>query len=72
MLLFVLPCFVAAVFMPTPNPLEAAAKYVLLLVVIILVKNTNPRLRIDQVVGFFWKYLTILSAIGIILALKGL
>jgi NADH-quinone oxidoreductase subunit H len=31
-------------------------KYVLILVLLILIKNTNPRVRIDQAMKFFWVY----------------
>ena len=47
-------------------------KYILLLVVIILIKNTNPRLRIDQSLRFFWRVPTLLALTAIVLALFGL
>jgi NADH-quinone oxidoreductase subunit H len=39
--------------------------------VIIVIKNTNPRLRIDQAMKFFWGPVTIIAAAGIVLALLG-
>jgi NADH-quinone oxidoreductase subunit H len=46
-------------------------KYVLILVLLILIKNTNPRLRIDQAMRFFWFYCGITLIIAIILAMIG-
>ncbi|MDD5255504.1 MAG: NADH-quinone oxidoreductase subunit H, partial [Candidatus Omnitrophica bacterium] len=46
-------------------------KFVVLLVIIILVKNTNPRLRIDQALRFFWGPLTLIAAASTLLALGG-
>ncbi|MCK4445910.1 MAG: NADH-quinone oxidoreductase subunit H, partial [Candidatus Marinimicrobia bacterium] len=36
-----------------------------------LIKNTNPRIRIDTALNFFWRYAAPLSFIGIILAVFG-
>ena len=47
-------------------------KYIALLVVIILIKNTNPRLRIDQAMRFFWRVPTLLAAIAVALAILGM
>jgi NADH-quinone oxidoreductase subunit H len=47
-------------------------KYIALLVVIILIKNTNPRLRVDQAMRFFWRIPTVLAAAAVILAVLGL
>jgi len=46
-------------------------KYVLILILFILIKNTNPRLRIDQALKFYWGWLTLFGLIGILLAAKG-
>ncbi len=46
-------------------------KYLAIVVVVVLVKNTNPRLRIDQAVKFFWGWVTLLAAAGLILMLLG-
>lgn len=46
-------------------------KPVAILVLIILVKNTNPRLRIDQALRFFWSGVLFLSLVGFILAAVG-
>lgn len=54
------------------SPLFLIGKYLLLLVIIILIKNTNPRLRIDQALKFFWGPVTLLAIIAIGLAIFGL
>ncbi|MBU0548376.1 MAG: NADH-quinone oxidoreductase subunit H [Candidatus Omnitrophica bacterium] len=52
--------------------LASIGKYIAILVIIILIKNTNPRLRIDQAIRFFWGPVTSLAIIAIALALFGL
>jgi NADH-quinone oxidoreductase subunit H len=37
----------------------------------IIIKNTNPRIRIDTALNFFWKYATPLMIIAVILAVYG-
>jgi NADH-quinone oxidoreductase subunit H len=51
--------------------LAGLGKYVLIVVLLILIKNTNPRVRIDQAMKFFWVYCGIALAFAIILALIG-
>ncbi len=51
--------------------LWAVLKYLLIVVLMIIIKNTNPRLRIDTAMNFFWKYAAVLSFVGIILAVLG-
>lgn len=46
-------------------------KYILMLVIIIVIKNVNPRLRTDQALRFFWGPMTFLAAAGMIFALLG-
>jgi len=45
---------------------------VLVLVIVILIRNTNPRVRIDQAVKFFWGPVTIMAAAAVILSLMGM
>ncbi|MFA4889880.1 MAG: complex I subunit 1 family protein [Candidatus Omnitrophota bacterium] len=72
LLLYIMPLFLALLFMGRDlSPLLLALKYISLLVAIILVKNTNPRLRIDQVIRFFWGPVTILASLAVILSLLG-
>ncbi len=77
MLFFTLPVFMITLYLggidisSWMGILWFAVKYVIILTLIILIKNTNPRIRIDQAVRFFWGPVTILAAIGFILALIG-
>jgi len=38
---------------------------------VVLIRNTNPRVRIDQAVRFFWGPMTIISIVAIGLAWVG-
>jgi NADH-quinone oxidoreductase subunit H len=76
MLLAVLPMFVITVFMGGidlgfPGIIGTVVKYVVLLVLIILIRNTNPRVRIDHAVKFFWYILTPVSLAALLLAFAG-
>ena len=52
--------------------LWSVLKYLLIVVLMIIIKNTNPRIRIDTALNFFWKYATPISLIAIVLAVFGL
>jgi len=76
MMLVALPLFLIMVFLggfgTAGWPLVwGIGKYVLVLVLLILIKNTNPRLRIDQAMKFFWVYCGIALVIAVILASIG-
>ena len=47
-------------------------KYIALVALVTLIRNTNPRLRIDQTLKFFWFGLTPLAIVVLILALVGI
>jgi len=51
--------------------LWAILKYTLFIVLFTLIRNTNPRLRIDQSVKFFWITMTVLALISLILMSLG-
>jgi NADH-quinone oxidoreductase subunit H len=77
MMLFTLPVFLITVFLGGIHLvgwgiLWAILKYVAILVLIIVIKNTNPRVRIDQAVRFFWFYLTPIAVAAFVLAVLGL
>ena len=77
MLLFTVPMFLVIVFMGGISVngislLWGILKYVVLLVVVVLIRNTNPRLRIDQALRFFWGPVTGLAVISVVLAMLGL
>jgi NADH-quinone oxidoreductase subunit H len=73
MLLVALPLFLVMVFLGGfgTNVLAGIGKYVLVLVLLILIKNTNPRVRIDQAMKFFWVYCGVAMVIAILLAITG-
>lgn len=49
--------------------LKNILEYVSILVIMIVIKNTNPRVRIDQAMRFFWRIPTILAIIAVMLAI---
>jgi len=51
--------------------LWSVLKYLLIVVLMIIIKNTNPRIRIDTALNFFWKYATPLTLIAVVLAVFG-
>ncbi|OFW53496.1 MAG: hypothetical protein A2163_11350 [Actinobacteria bacterium RBG_13_35_12] len=76
MLLFTVPFFLIIVFMgglrfDGIHLLYGVLKYISLVALMTVIRNTNPRVRIDQAVKFFWGPVTIIAIIAIILALLG-
>jgi len=77
MMLFVMPVFLVTVFWGGITAGEGilgvilgCLKIVLLLVIVIVMRNTNPRVRIDQAVGFFWgPWVTGVAVLAVALAL---
>lgn len=47
-------------------------EYLLILLLMIVIKNTNPRVRIDQAVRFFWRIPAFLAVLAIVLVCLGL
>jgi NADH-quinone oxidoreductase subunit H len=76
MLLFTLPLFLIIVFMggvvmQGKEILWGILKLAAVLLVIVLLRNTNPRLRIDQALRFFWGPMTLAAIAAVALALLG-
>jgi len=76
MMLVALPLFLVVVFLGGIHlsgwaALAGIGKYVLVLVLVILIKNTNPRVRIDQAMRFFWFYCGPILVLAVILATIG-
>jgi NADH-quinone oxidoreductase subunit H len=67
MMMVALPLFLITIFWGG----FSVFKYVALLVIIILMRNTNPRVRIDQAVRFFWRKMTFIAIIAALLATLG-
>jgi NADH-quinone oxidoreductase subunit H len=71
-MLYTMPVFLVLLFWPGDlNLLSIAAKYVLILVVMILIKNTNPRLRVDQALKFFWGPVSFTAFLALVFAFMG-
>jgi len=78
MMQFVVPMFLITVFFGGLNIGQGAIKigygilkYIVLTVIIVLIRNTAPRLRIDQAVRFFWGPVSAVAAIAVVFALLG-
>lgn len=79
MLQFTIPLLLIVVFLggidwrgSWLNLLWAVLEYVGILVFMILIRNTNPRLRIDQIMKFFWGMVTPVGIVAVVLAFLGL
>ncbi len=77
MLFFILPFFLMILFfgglrLNGINILWTILEYVGIVAIITVIRNTNPRVRIDQAVRFFWGPMTLIAVVAVILALKGL
>ncbi|MFO7870333.1 MAG: complex I subunit 1 family protein [Kiritimatiellia bacterium] len=78
-MLFTMPMFLVTVFCGgiafTEGALPVALgilKYVGLVVIIVLIRNTAPRVRIDHAVKFFWGPVTVCALVAVVLALIGI
>ncbi len=63
--------FLGGFYLQGMGILWAVLKYLLIVVLIIIIKNTNPRIRIDTALNFFWKYAAPLGFAAMILAVIG-
>jgi len=77
MMLLVLPLFLITLFLggidfgSFKGILFLTLKYLVILALVILVKSTHPRLRIDQALKFFLGPVTALAIISVILTMLG-
>jgi len=76
MMLVALPLFLVVLFLGGIGTsgwslVGGIGKYVLVLVLVILIKNTNPRVRIDQAMRFFWFTCGTVLVAAVILAILG-
>jgi NADH-quinone oxidoreductase subunit H len=69
--LFIITMFWGGVSFIGWRILTSVLKYVAIVVIMVLIRNTNPRVRIDQAVRWFWGPMFALSAIAMILAVIG-
>ncbi|MBN1823275.1 MAG: NADH-quinone oxidoreductase subunit H [Endomicrobiales bacterium] len=70
-LLVVAPLFIIVLFASTGFRAGIFAVYFVLLLIVIILKNTNPRLRIDQALRGFWTYAAVASLTALVLAVTG-
>ena len=76
MLYVTVPWFIISLFwggtdLTGLNILWSLLKYLVIITVVVLIKNTNPRIRIDQAVKFFWSWGTLLALAALFLMLLG-
>lgn len=72
MMFFLLPLFFITMLWGGFGDWWAILKFLAIAVLIILIKNTNPRLRIDQALRFFWFIMGGLGIVAVVLAFLGL
>lgn len=76
MLLFALPFLLILLFLGGVGPGLAgwglaALKYLVVLLVLTVLRNTNPRVRIDQALRFFWGPTAVIALVAVLLAAMG-
>ena len=69
--LLLITAFLGGIFLTGWAVLVSLVKLLVLLVLITLLRNTNPRVRIDQSVKFFWFIATPAALAALVLALLG-
>ncbi len=72
MMLFLLPLFLVTLFWGGLASWWAVLKFLAVVVLVVLIKNTNPRFKIDHALRFFWLLLAPLGIVAVILAYLGL
>lgn len=76
MMLFMIPVFLITLYFgglrfDFEGFIKNILQYLMILVLMILIKNTNPRVRIDHAMRFFWGPAMILAVASVILACFG-
>jgi len=76
MLMAIMPLFIVVLLMggiqmTVTGVAGGLVKYLAVVVLIVLVRNTNPRVRIDQALRFFWGPVTLLAVLGLFFAFGG-
>ncbi len=64
-----IPAFITGIYYYKGGVLAFIIKYILFLILMTLIRNTNPRLKIDQVIKFCWFILFPLALLCVILTL---
>jgi len=68
MMMFLMPLFLITVLWGGFTDWWAILKFLLIVVLVILIKNTNPRFKIDHALRFFWFILGGLGIVAVILS----
>ncbi len=68
---FMITLFFGGIKFGAAGLIKSAGIYILILALTVLIKNTNPRVRIDHAVRFFWYPVTGLAITSIVLAYFG-
>ncbi len=76
-MLFAIPALVVLLFMGGMNfvginILWSILKVLLVVLLITLIRNTNPRVKIKQAMKFFWVWMNLFAIVAVILAIFGL
>jgi NADH-quinone oxidoreductase subunit H len=75
-MLFILPAFLIALLMNGMNPginiLWAVLKILGVVLLLVLIKNTNPRVKIKQASSFFFIWMNLIVVVAIVLIAFGL
>ena len=76
MMLVAVPAFIVAVIWgglgnSVSSFILGLIKYLVLIVLVTLIRNTNPRVRIDHVMKFFWGLVSVFAVLAVILAVLG-
>jgi NADH-quinone oxidoreductase subunit H len=76
-MLFILPAFLTGLFFAGLSfngihILWSVLKIFVVILLITLIRNTNPRVRIKQAMKFFWVWMNLFAIISIVLAIFGL
>jgi NADH-quinone oxidoreductase subunit H len=72
MMFFLLPCFLVTAFWGGLRSWWAIPKLLAVVVLVVLIKNTNPRFKIEHALRFFWFILGALGIVAVILAFAGI
>ncbi|MDI3523666.1 complex I subunit 1 family protein [Kosmotoga sp.] len=73
----VVPLLLSVLFFGVPQEISIvrylwiAAFYLITFLIVVVVKNINPRITIEKMLGFFWKKLTPMAFIALLIALLG-
>ena len=75
-MLFIVPAFLVSLFMAGLNftginILWSVLKVFVIVLLLTLIRNTNPRVKIKQAMKFFWTWMTLLAVISVVLAILG-